>query len=181
MRKKILTVAVCLAALSFTACGNKNVQVDSVQNQKTEVDLSGDTSVPVMEEEIPASGITEYKNLEDMEKENGSMILPEVKGYTDTSYFVEDETQTVVYSDKEKGTLSFRKGTNVALSAVDSSYSIVYGGTVNGKSVTYGSRGNENLAGVAIWQDGDYYYKIETMQWQEVTKEEMERLVTDFK
>lgn len=180
--KKSLLIALCITVvLSFCGCGaDKPENKDVSENQTAEVDLSGDKNVPKTETELVGGDIEEYKSLEEMEKEVGNIILPDMQGYQDVKYLSEDGIAAVVYTDKDGKTVSFRKGDNVSLSVLDSSYSIVYGGNIDGKSVTYGSRGSENLAGVAIWNTDDNYYKIETMQWEELTKDEMETLIKNF-
>lgn len=192
--KAIYTLLVLLSASAIAGCspsikGNKNtenVQKEMAdENQKKETDrenpdLSGDQSVPKTGDEmLGGENSTHFTSEEEMEKASGTGFeFQPPEGYKNPDYRIENGTMTAVYTDSDGSTISFSKGTDDDILAIDSSYVIVYDMERNGKRITIGSRGSEEKAGIAIWEDDAFKYRIETMQWEEVSRDEMSELIS---
>lgn len=160
----------------------ESLEKDS-EKKKEAPDLNGDSSVPKTEKEmLGGEGSQSFASADEMsEAAKVNFDIPGVNGYGSPKYYIENGTLTAVYTNEEGNTISFRKGIDDSLLAMDASYSIVYSMNPGGTEMSFGSRGSEEKAGVAIWSLGDYKYKIETTQWKELSREEMSQLASQVK
>lgn len=208
MKKKIMlaVLSVMTASILAAGCGGntqdkkpaENTEKVSEDKQQTDdkkqpeknskkkkeaPDLNGDSSVPKTEKEmLGGEGSQSFASVGEMsEAAKVNFDIPGVNGYGSPEYYIENGTLTAVYTNEEGNTISFRKGTDDGLLTMDASYSIIYSMNPGGIEMSFGSRGSEEKAGVAIWSSGEYNYKIETTQWKELSREEMSQLASQVK